>query len=52
MAQVTIQPGTVMPPAFNESDYMALRDVAAQALDSFGLNVTESTLWNPWPVRN
>ncbi len=45
------QPGSYAP-AFNESDYMALRDVAAQALDSFGLNVTESTLWNPWPVRN
>ncbi|WP_262061178.1 hypothetical protein, partial [Streptomyces sp. STR69] len=41
-------------PAYNEVDYMRLRDVAARALQGqgFGLTVNEGTVWKPWPVRN
>ncbi|MDX2675924.1 polymorphic toxin-type HINT domain-containing protein [Streptomyces sp. NY05-11A] len=45
------QPGSYAP-SYNEADYMPLRDVAARALQGFGLTVDENTQWKPWPVRN
>ncbi|MFI9563406.1 polymorphic toxin-type HINT domain-containing protein [Streptomyces rishiriensis] len=45
------QPGSYAP-AYNEADYIPLRDVAARALQGFGLTVDDGTVWSSWPVRN
>ena len=39
-------------PAYSEAECMPLRDVAARALQGFGLTVDEGTVWNPWPAQN
>jgi hypothetical protein len=53
--EMTNGSGHYMPgsyaPAYNETDYMPLEDVAARALRSFGLTVNEDA-WHPWEIRN